>query len=103
MVSFSKKLKELRHQYRLTQKQLAEKIGVTDSVICYYEKQERIPSPEILLKLAKVFNVTTDYLLGNDTDQLINISDLDKEDIQYILNSIEMLRNKNKKTNSGMK
>ena len=61
MVDFGNKLKELRLKEGLTQKQLAERIHVTKSVISYYELQERYPSPETLVKLAKVFHVTTDF------------------------------------------
>lgn len=103
MVYFANKLKELRKQSGLTQKQLADKIGVTTQTVSYYENQYRIPSPEMLIKLAQIFNVSADYLLGINNEKFINISDLDDEEIQYVLNTIQMLRNKNKKTNSGMK
>lgn len=103
MVYFANKLKELRKQSGLTQKQLADKIGVTTQTVSYYENQYRIPSPEMLIKLAQIFNVSADYLLGINNEKFINISDLYDEEIQYVLNTIQMLRNKNKKTNSGMK
>lgn len=94
MVNFGNKLKELRTQAGLTQKQLAEKIQVTKSVISYYELQERNPSPEILIKLSGVFHVTTDYLLGLDVNQTLDISGLDDEDIQLLQHTINVLRNK---------
>lgn len=96
MVYFANKLKELRQKFGLTQKQLADKMGVTSQVVSYYENQERTPSPEMLMRIAHIFNVTTDYLLGINTDQLLNISDLDKEDIEYVHYTIDMLRNKKK-------
>ena len=74
MVNFGEKLKELRLQAGLTQKELGEQIKVTKSVISYYELQERYPSPEILLKLADVFNVSVDYLLGRENKQSLDIS-----------------------------
>lgn len=64
MVDFGRKLKELRIQAGLSQKQLTEQVKVTKSVISYYELQERYPSPEILIKLANIFHVSTDFLLG---------------------------------------
>ena len=64
MVDFGNVLKKLRQQEGLTQQQLANKLGVTKSVISYYELQERYPSPDILTKLAQIFHVSTDYLLG---------------------------------------
>ena len=47
-MDFGNKLKELRLQAGLTQKQLADLIGVTKSVISFYERQERTPSPDVL-------------------------------------------------------
>ena len=81
-------------QSNLTQKQLAERIGVTKSVVSYYESQERYPSPDILVKIAKVFHVTTDFLLGIDTKQSVNISDLSADDISFILKTIDFLKSK---------
>lgn len=94
MVNFGNKLKELRTQAGLTQKQLAEKMQVTKSVISYYELQERNPSPEILIKLSSIFHVTTDYLLGLEANQTLDISGLDDEDIQLLQHTINVLRNK---------
>lgn len=96
MVNFGEKLKELRIQAGLTQKQLAERINVTKSVISYYELQERYPSPETLIKLSNVFHVTTDYLLGKECKQTLDISDLDAEEIQLLQHMANVLRNKKK-------
>lgn len=96
MVDFGKKLKELRLQAGLTQKQLADRIGVTKSVVSYYELQERHPSPDMLVKLAGVFHVTTDFLLGIDNQKMLDISDLDDEDVSLLQHTISVLRNKKK-------
>ena len=61
---FGKRLRNLRLQSGLTQKQLAARIGVTTSVVSFYELRERTPSPEVLAKLADVFHVSTDYVFG---------------------------------------
>ena len=50
MVDFGTNLKNLRIREGLTQQQLADRLGVTKSVISYYELQERYPSPEVLTK-----------------------------------------------------
>lgn len=98
MVDFGNILKELRLQAGMTQKDLAAKIGVTKSVISYYELSERSPSPEVLIKLANIFHVTTDYLLGIDTKpaEVLDISDLKEEDIALLRHAAETLRKKNK-------
>ena len=91
-VDFGSKLKELRINARLTQEQLGKQIGVTKSVISFYELQERSPSPDVLVKLAKVFQVSTDYLLGLDGTETIDVSDLAPEDIAALRSLAERLR-----------
>lgn len=95
LLNFGNKLKELRTQNKMTQQQLAAQIGVTKSVISYYELQERSPSPEILLKLASVFHVSTDYLLGAGKDKALDVSGLDEEDIAVLSSMISLLHRKN--------
>lgn len=98
MVDFGNILKQLRQQAGMTQKDLAVKIGVTKSVISYYELQERSPSPEVLIKLANLFHVTTDYLLGIDTKvtQQLDVSGLTDEDIALLRYVADTLRRKNR-------
>ena len=95
-MDFGSRLKELRIQAGLTQKQLAEQIGVTKSVVSFYELRERTPSPEVLIKLSTVFHVSTDYLLGIERGRNLDISGLDEEDEKIVRLLIETLRKKNK-------
>ena len=96
-MDFGNKLKELRTQNGLTQQQLANQLGVTKSVVSFYERQERTPSPDILRKLAAVFHVSSDFLLGIDTVKRLDISDLDDDDIQLVSLLVDRLRKKNSK------
>lgn len=57
-------IKRLRTEKELTQKELADKLGVTRGSIGLYEQEKRSPDNEMLTKLANFFNVSTDYLLG---------------------------------------
>lgn len=98
MVNFGERLKELRTKAGLTQRQLADKIWVTKAAICYYERSERTPSPEVLLKLANTFHVSTDYLLGIEKkQQTLDVDGLTEEDIELLVTMIELLRKKNQK------
>lgn len=92
---FGLRLKEMRMQAGLTQKQLADQIGITKSVVSFYELRERTPSPEVLVKLATVFHVSTDYLLGIERGKSIDITGLDAEDEKAVRIMIEHLRRKN--------
>ncbi|MBR2389002.1 MAG: helix-turn-helix domain-containing protein [Clostridia bacterium] len=65
-MNFSERLKNLRKQNKITQEKLAAIIGVERSSIGKYESSTTIPSNETLIKIAQFFNVSTDYLLGNN-------------------------------------
>lgn len=93
-MDFGTRLKILRKQAGLTQQQLATQLGITKSVVSFYELQERSPSPEVLIKLASIFHVSADYLLGLDTRETIDVSDLDEKDIQAVRTIVERLRAK---------
>lgn len=93
-VDFGQRLKELRVQAGITQLQLAQRMGVTKSVVSFYELQERTPSPDILVKLSGIFKVSTDYLLGLDPRETIDISGLSREDIAIMRALAESLRRK---------
>lgn len=95
---FGTRLRDLRIRAGLTQKQLGEQIGVTKSVVSFYELRERAPSPEVLIKIAAVFHVSSDYLLGIEKGKCIDISGLDAEDETAVRLVIEQLRKKNKGT-----
>lgn len=82
-------------QNGLTQQQLATQLGVTKSVISFYERQERAPSPEVLRKMAAIFRVSSDFLLDIDRTKRLDVSDLDDDDIQLVSLLIDTLRRKN--------
>ena len=74
MYKLGERLKELRKQQRLTQVQVAERLGLSKAVISSYEVASRHPSYDILIKMAALYGVTTDYLLGLDNRRLIDVS-----------------------------
>ncbi|MDE5911887.1 MAG: helix-turn-helix domain-containing protein [Clostridia bacterium] len=61
---FNIRLKELRKENKYTQKQLAAMIGCDQSMIVRWEKGECEPTASAIKKIAIVFEVTSDYLLG---------------------------------------
>lgn len=80
---FSERLKQLRIDRKLRQKDIAEYFGTSPQSYAQWEKGLRKPSQDSLEKLAKFFDVSTDYLLGN-TDQK-NASDIDEEALEASL------------------
>lgn len=95
MLSFGQRLKELRNQKDLTQDQLAQRLWVTKSIISAYESGARYPSLDMLIKLSQTFNTTTDYLLGVNKSESLNITNLSKEQ-KHILNKLVDEFQKNK-------
>ncbi len=59
-----RRIRELREDNDLTQKQLAEKLNCSQQVYSNYELGQRDVPTDILIKLAKFYNVSTDYILG---------------------------------------
>ena len=96
MVGFGNRLRQLRKEKKLTQRQLAEMVGLRHSVVSFYEIGERSPSPEIIKKLASSLHVSSDYLLGIDRRKMLDVSDLTEDDMQLLLITIETLRKKNR-------
>lgn len=63
-ISLGKRLKELREENNLTQKELAEKLGINAVTYLHYEKEQRQPSLELIADISVFYGVSVDYLLG---------------------------------------
>lgn len=88
------RIRELRKQRGWTQAQLADKIGVTKSVISFYERQDRAPSPEVLIKFANLFDVSADYLLGIEKVDRnhLDVTGLSHKEIHALQDIVDALR-----------
>jgi transcriptional regulator with XRE-family HTH domain len=65
-IPLHKRIRELRINKSLTQKDLAAELGLDNKMISFYENGKSIPSIDILIKIARIFNVSVDYLLFDD-------------------------------------
>ena len=75
------RLKDLRLKNDKLQKDVANYLNISDVAYGYYEKGERQPNPDMLLKLAEYFNVTTDYSSGKE---VVNVLvKFDNDNISY--------------------
>ena len=63
-MNISTRIKELRNENNLSQQNLAKQIGVSQKAIDFWEKGINEPKASYIIKLAKFFNVSSDYLLG---------------------------------------
>jgi transcriptional regulator with XRE-family HTH domain len=92
MVSMGEKLRSLRIEKNLTQKQVADRIGLAISAVSSYESGSRYPTYDTLIKLARMFHVSTDYLLGIADKRNIDVTGLDDEDVGLISQLVDKLR-----------
>lgn len=92
MVDFGNALKTLRLRENMTQAQLAQRLDLTKSVISAYETGLRFPSYDILIHIARIYNVSNDYLLGLEHKQEIDLSGLSQEEIDALLNLIKAMK-----------
>ncbi len=84
---FAQRVKAEREKKNLSTTELAEKLGVQKSRVSMWETNGTIPRNDMLLKLCDFFNVTVDYLLGNETEQ----TDEKKEKINSIQRKLARL------------
>lgn len=92
MVDFGNRLKTLRLRENMSQAQLAQKLDLTKSVISAYETGIRLPSYDVLIHISKIFNVTTDYLLGVEKKYEIDLSGLTNAEINALLELIKAMK-----------
>lgn len=71
-VVVSARILQLRIQKNMSQKQLAQYLSVTPQAVTMMEKGKRIPSFEVLCKLADLFQISLDYLVGRSDNPEIN-------------------------------
>lgn len=96
MVDFSVRLKQLRKDKHLTQAQVAKRIGVTASMVSSYETDIRLPSFDVMVRIADLFGVTVDFLLCRENKRFIDISQLSEEEATVVCNMVEILKKRSK-------
>ena len=92
MYIIGEKIKMLRKNKNMTQTVLAQRLGVTKSVISAYENGMCSPSYDILISLADIFGVSTDFLLGYRKNNTIDVSGLTENQIEGITLLIASLK-----------
>lgn len=92
------KLKSARIQNNLSRKVIAQRIGVSVSMVGLYESNVRQPSLPILIKFAAIYKVSVDYLLGTETNKqnVLYLDGLTSKQIEALKMTAECFRNLNK-------
>ena len=90
-------IKKLRKSFNISQVQLAKELGVTKQCVSNWENDNILPSLDMLLKIAKYFNVTTDYLLGVSNDNIVDVTglnEIEKSHIKLLIKDLQKSANK---------
>ena len=92
MNTIGQRIKSLRLKYNMTGNELGARLNVTRNAVSQWETDKRIPTSQMLSELAKLFNVSTDYLINGTTSPAFKptLSERDERDIQKRL---ELLMN----------
>lgn len=93
-----KKLKELRTKYGFSQKELAERLDISPSIVSGYETGERTPSIDVLLSISYVYGCSVDYLVGKENKQppvLFDTAKLNENQIRALNNLIKAFTENN--------
>lgn len=97
IIELGEKLKALRTENHLRQDQVARLVSVEKSSISMYETGMRQPSYVTLVRLADVFNVSTDYLLGRTNTSPLDLSGLTSSEATMINQLVTSMTEKNRK------
>lgn len=88
----AEKIKKLREARGWSQAELARRLSVTRNGVNSWEQGLSMPSPACLVDLAKVFSVSTDYLLGVEPLNTVNVTGLDERDVAILAELADRLR-----------
>ena len=67
------RIKFLREKLNIPQEELAKKLDLSKGMISLYENEKRKPSYDVLIKMSEIFNCSMDYIIGNNSDTIINV------------------------------
>ena len=97
IVDLSVRLKQLRLDKQLRQEQVARLVGVSKGAISAYETDIRQPSYDVLIRLANLYRVSVDYLLGRTDDRTLDITGLTTHEAAMISELVASMTMKNQK------
>ena len=83
-MELNKNIRRLRMARGINQVEFAQKIGVTKQCVSNWENDNILPSIEMLVKISRIFNVSTDFILGEDNHTYIEVTNLTKTQIHHV-------------------
>lgn len=83
------RIKHLREQASLSQKRLAESLGISNVQLSRYETGDRKPDPDTIRQIADYFDVSVDYLLGRDTPSSSRLTNLEDPELTILFRNLQ--------------
>ena len=94
IIMIDTRIKKLREQSNLTQSALAKRLGISRSSVNAWEMGISVPSTQYIVELSQIFGISTDYLLGLNSNNIIDITGLPENDVNIIHQLVHHLKEK---------
>ncbi|MDE6579918.1 MAG: helix-turn-helix domain-containing protein [Ruminiclostridium sp.] len=94
---FGEILRSLRKRNGLTQSELGRRVGLSKAVVSKYENGMGYPTFDTLIRIARFFSVTTDYLLGVESGNILDVSGLSDSQLEAVQRTVNEFKKVNEK------
>lgn len=92
LFTLADRIKALRIRTGMTQSEVARLLGLSRSGVNAWEMGLSVPSTQYIVELAKVFDISTDYLLGLENTSTISVKGLTQKQVSVLLDTIECFK-----------
>lgn len=94
LLTVAERIKSLREKLELTQAEIARRLGISRAGVNAWEMGLSVPSTQYVVELAKIFGVSTDYILGMEKTAAVSVEGLSEKQVAAVVNVIECFREK---------
>lgn len=102
MFDFGLHLRTLRERYGISQEELGRRVGRAGSVINNYENNLKIPTLDVLTTMARIYNVSLDYLVGFDKKEKVTLDGLTDEQSKLVFMLVKELKEGTRPKDGGL-
>ena len=92
LLAMAERIKFLREKLELTQAEIARRLGISRAGVNAWEMGLSVPSTQYVVELAKIFGISTDYLLGMGKTAMVSVEGLSEKQVAAVVNVIECFR-----------
>ena len=96
--SLADRIRMIRESHDMTQSQLAKELHITRSAVNGWEMGLSVPSTQCIVEIAKLFNISTDYLLGMEHGAVLDIDGLNNNEVSILISLVKCLKAKDNDT-----